>query len=66
MNWIEQNRHRDAIKAINTIVRAIAETTNYDDAREVMISSVLVRSLHKARERLYWEGLQCPSHIIRL
>lgn len=57
MNWIEQNRHRDAIKAINTIVRAIAEGTDYDNPKEVLINSLLVRILHKARERLYWEGL---------
>jgi len=58
MNWIEQNRHRDAIKAINTIVRAIAESTDYDNSKEVLINSLLVRSLFKAREKLYWEGLQ--------
>lgn len=57
MNWIEQNRYRDAIKAINHIVRILAEHTNYDNALEVTISSALVRKLHAMREELYWEGL---------
>jgi hypothetical protein len=59
--WIENNKNKDSIDAINKIVRAIAESTNYDDFREVMINSVLVRSLFKAREMLYWEGLRCQD-----
>lgn len=57
MNWVEINKNREAIKAINHIVRVIAEHTDYDNHEEVAISSAIVRSLHKVREELFWEGL---------
>ncbi len=56
MRWINENKNRGKITAINCIIRRIVETTNYDNKEEVKHNSERVRNLLKAREKLYEEG----------
>lgn len=56
MEWVDKNKNRAKINAINFLVRKIVKVTNYDDKSEVSRNSKRVRSLLKQREKLYQEG----------
>jgi hypothetical protein len=56
MEWVDKNKNKAKINAINFLVRKIVKVTNYDDKSEVSRNSKRVRSLLKQREKLYQEG----------
>lgn len=56
MEWVDKNKNKARINAINFLVRKIVKVTNYDDKSEVSRNSKRVRSLLKQREKLYQEG----------
>ena len=56
MNWIAENKNRDKIEFIHSLIRNIANTTNYNDKTEVRCNSRIVKDLLKQREKLYEEG----------
>jgi len=56
MEWVDKNKNKAKINAINLLVRKIVKVTNYDDESEVSRNSKRVRSLLKQREKLYQEG----------
>jgi len=56
MEWVDKNKNKAKINAINFLVRKIVKVTNYDDESEVSRNSKRVRSLLKQREKLYQEG----------
>lgn len=56
MEWVDKNKNKAKINAINFLVRKIVKATNYDDKSEVSRNSKRVRSLLKQREKLYQEG----------
>lgn len=56
MEWVDKNKNKAKINAINFLVRKIVKVTNYDDKSEVRRNSKRVRSLLKQREKLYQEG----------
>lgn len=58
MNWIKENKYQSAIERINETIRQTAQNTDYDDILSITYSSKLVRILLRAREQLYWEGLE--------
>jgi len=57
-SWVADNKNKNKIMAINFIVRKIVKTTNYDNPIEVSLNSKRVRRLHRAREKLYLEGMK--------
>ena len=56
MEWVDKNKNKAKINAINFLVTKIVKVTNYDDKSEVSRNSKRVRSLLKQREKLYQEG----------
>jgi len=56
MEWVDKNKNKAKINAINFLVRKIVKVTNYDDKSEVSRNSKRVRELLKQREKLYQEG----------
>ena len=56
MEWVDKNKNKAKINAINFLVRKIVKATNYDDKLEVSRNSKRVRELLKQREKLYQEG----------
>lgn len=56
MEWVDKNKNKAKINALNFLVRKIVKATNYDDKSEVSRNSKRVRSLLKQREKLYQEG----------
>lgn len=56
MEWVDKNKNKAKINAINFLVRKIVKVTNYDDKSEVSRNSKRVRSLLKQREKIYQEG----------
>jgi hypothetical protein len=56
MEWVDKNKNKAKINAINFLVRKIVKATNYDDKSEVSRNSKRVRELLKQREKLYQEG----------
>lgn len=56
MEWVDKNKNKAKINAINFLVRKIVKVTNYGDKTEVSRNSKRVRSLLKQREKLYQEG----------
>ena len=56
MEWVDKNKNKAKINAINFLVRKIVKVTNYDDESEVSRNSKRVRSLLKQREKLYQDG----------
>ena len=56
MEWVDKNKNKAKINAINFLVRKIVKVTNYNDKSEVSRNSKRVRSLLKQREKLYQEG----------
>jgi hypothetical protein len=56
MEWVDKNKNKAKINAINFLVTKIVKVTNYDDKTEVSRNSKRVRSLLKQREKLYQEG----------
>lgn len=56
MEWVDKNKNKAKINAINFLVRKIVKVTNYDDKSEVSRNSKRVRELLKQREKLYREG----------
>lgn len=58
MEWVDKNKNKAKINAINFLVRKIVKVTNYDDKSEVSRNSKRVRELLKQREKLYQEGKQ--------
>jgi len=56
MEWVDKNKNKAKINAINFLVRKIVKATNYDAKSEVSRNSKRVRELLKQREKLYQEG----------
>lgn len=56
MEWVDKNKNKAKINALNFLVRKIVKVTNYNDKSEVSRNSKRVRSLLKQREKLYQEG----------
>ena len=56
MEWVDKNKNKAKINAINFLVRKIVKVTNYNDKSEVSRNSKRVRELLKQREKLYQEG----------
>ncbi len=56
MEWVDKNKNKAKINAINFLVTKIVKVTNYNDKSEVSRNSKRVRELLKQREKLYQEG----------
>lgn len=57
MDWLNANKNKNLIIAINQKIRNITENTNYNDKKEVARNSLIIRKLMRYREKLYKEGL---------